>query len=183
MTFRKCVIVTALLVIGSASLGGCGPVVSEAYRAGPERIALTELPFADFRENEEMTARWLVYELRANPDGTLANPTRTLQDLAQLEWTANALRGVYIHVKPQDLQALLEARDAIRTSLNVPPSANAADAIRAYGDRAKAVSEADKRLIAERSGVLRTAMVKAGMSLENYVESLDRSRHLMETGS
>lgn len=161
----------AMFVVMAGLLGcGGGPSLD-----GAERVVLTSQPFSGFVENEEKAARWLAYDLRDVPDKTLSNPSLTLQDFSQFEWTANAMKGVYIHVSPAKQRDLMEARSDIRTAMNVPRDASVAEAIRNYAARANSVSDADRRLISERAPVLRAAMVKAGRVFDAYVDSLDDS--------
>ena len=157
-------------------LGACAPVVSQKHMGPPEPITFYDKPFNGFSEDEEKSARWLAFDLMMSTDRTLADPVQTLQDFSQLEWTANTLKGVYIHIQPVELESLLNARDRIRDIMGLPPSTSASDAILAYANRGRSLSDADKRLLAERRDALRGQMVVAGRALNAYVKSLDDSQ-------
>lgn len=156
------------------ALIGC---VAAPSMGGPERVALSEEPFVGFAKNEDATARWLAFSLRVMPDKTLSDPVAALETFSQFEWTANAMKGVYIHMTPVGLRDLADARHDIRDAMNIPREASVADAILAYAARAKSVSDADRRLLAERSSSLKVAMVKAGRVFDRYNRSMDDSVH------
>lgn len=166
-----------MLVSGGAlaALAACNPVMTQGNMGPPEKLTFYDKPFNGFTEDEARSARWLAFDLMMNTDRTLADPVQTLQDFSQLEYTANALKATYIHMRPTQLQNLLEARDQIRGVMGLPATANASDAIMAYANRGRSLSDADRRLLDERKGSLRGPMIVAGRALHSYVESLDRS--------
>lgn len=168
--FRTVPPVIFLVLLAACSYGYSQPA------GGPERVSLIDKPFASFVQDEEKTARWLASDFLSYPDKTLADPVTLLQDFSQFEWTANAMRSVYVHVTPGMAADVVDSRDRIRSVMNVPRDQSVSDAIRGYADRARSVSDEDRRLLAERRDVLRVAMVQAGYAMRRYGDSLDREQ-------
>jgi hypothetical protein len=164
----------ALMTVLLLGLGACTGL-PEAYRGGPEPVALKEKPFNGFVTDEDKSARWLASDLLGTPDKLLADPPQALQAFSQLEWTSNELKRTYVQMSMTQLQNLLESRDSIRLAMNIPANQPVGDAIASYAQRSRNVSDADRRLFTERRDLLRVAMVNAGYALRRYTEAVDRT--------
>jgi hypothetical protein len=165
------------LVAGLLGLAACGPSnLDPAFRGGPERVTLSEKPFADFTYQEEQGGLWLAGDMFINPDRTLSDPVKTLQTFAQMEYTANQMKGVYNLISPADLNDLLQARQVIRTTMNLPANVPVDQAVQNYTARSRGISEADRRLLTERRDSLRAAVVLAGRSFERYTRNVEREQ-------
>jgi hypothetical protein len=165
------------LVAGLLGLAACAQAnLNPATRGGPEKVVLSERPFPDFTYQEEQGGLWLAGDMFINPDKTLADPVKTLQTFAQMEYTANQMKGVYNLMSPADLNDLLRARQVIRTTMNLPADVPVDQAVQNYTARSRGISDADRRLLAERRDTLRAAVVSAGRSFERYTRNVEREQ-------
>jgi hypothetical protein len=176
---RICLTAGLVALTACPSLPGSG--LDPVFRGGPEPVTLPQKPFENFTYQEEQGGRWLAGDLFINTDKTLSDPIRTLQTFAQLEYTANQMKGVYRFISPGDLNDLLQARQTIRTSMDLPDEIPVDQAIQSYTARSQRISETDLRLLAERHDVIRGAMVKAGRSFERYARNLEAEQQRSPT--
>jgi hypothetical protein len=166
----------AALLVSTVPLAACESPLAPGHRGGPEQVSLNEPLFTDFTRDPEQGGRWLAGDFYINTDKTLANPTLTMQDFAQLEYTANQMKGVYITMTPYNLARILEARDQIRTDMGLPEAVPVSQAIDIYATRARGISDTDRQLLTQRRESLKAAMFKAGYAFQDYKQRLERQQ-------